>query len=91
MTDGEICRSFRLAKDRHKQIGILADLEARSPEEIMRVLAAGGIDPLAPAPRHNRTTPGGAADHMVTLSAKIRKEVAYEYDHGRYKCGTQWL
>ena len=35
MTEGEICASFRQAKDQKKQIGILADLNACTGKKIM--------------------------------------------------------
>lgn len=36
MTDSEICREYRLAKDKDKQIGIIADQCGMSKDEIKR-------------------------------------------------------
>lgn len=47
MTDNEIIRSYREAKGKDKQIGILADLTARKGEEITAILRKGGaLDPI---------------------------------------------
>lgn len=43
MTTDEIVRSFREAKDRRKQVTILAELNDCSVEEIRSTLVAGGI------------------------------------------------
>ena len=53
MTVEEIVRSYREAKDKAVQVGILADLNLCSKETIRRVLVEGGLDPrqLPRAPR----------------------------------------
>lgn len=53
MTTDEIVRSFREAKDRRKQVTILAELNDCSVEEIRSTLVAGGISwrELPRAPR----------------------------------------
>lgn len=53
MTTDEIVRSFREAKDRRKQVTILAELNDCSVEEIRSTLVAGGINwrELPRAPR----------------------------------------
>lgn len=45
MNEEEICRSFKEAKDHRKQVGILADLNCCSRDEIRRILMKNGIDP----------------------------------------------
>ncbi len=44
MTNEEICRDYRMAKSRVKQIGILADLTGKPRKEIIRILQAGGCE-----------------------------------------------
>lgn len=53
MTDGEICREYRLAKDKDKQIGIIADQCGMDMDEIIKVLVdCGEMEP--PRPRRKR-------------------------------------
>lgn len=42
MTEGEICREYRLAKDKGEQIQILADRNCTSRAEIIGILTRGG-------------------------------------------------
>ena len=42
MTCGEICRNYRWAKDKPKQIEILADMNRSTKEEIKKILKDGG-------------------------------------------------
>lgn len=42
MTNEEICRDYRLAKQKVKQIGILADLNECTRKEIVEILKASG-------------------------------------------------
>lgn len=42
MDQGEIVRSYREAKNKEKQIQILADLNGSSPEQIRQILIAAG-------------------------------------------------
>ena len=42
MTDGEICEMYRTAKEKAKEIKILAECNATSKEKIVNVLEAGG-------------------------------------------------
>ena len=42
MTDAEICRAYRAAKDHGKMIPILADLAAKSKVEIILILIENG-------------------------------------------------
>lgn len=52
MTDGEIITSYKQAKNRKKQIGILAELNDTTPDTIKDILVKAGI--ALPAPL-NRT------------------------------------
>lgn len=40
-TDEEICRAYRLAKNKREQINILADFTQRTPAEIIEILKTG--------------------------------------------------
>lgn len=42
MTDGEICREYRLAKNKPEQIQILADLNRMDKQRIINILLSGG-------------------------------------------------
>lgn len=44
MTDGEVVTSFRQAKDKREQIGILCDLNLCRKDDILNILAAAGED-----------------------------------------------
>lgn len=51
-TEEEICRAYRLAKNKREQISILADMTLRTPIEIIEILERGGIE--CPKKRHRR-------------------------------------
>lgn len=52
MTDGEICREYRLAKDKDKQIGIIADQCGMDNDEIVKVLVdCGEMEPPEEKPK----------------------------------------
>ncbi len=42
MTEREICREYRAAKDKKRQVGILADCNCTDREEILAILSRGG-------------------------------------------------
>ena len=71
MTTDEIVRSFREAKDRRKQVTILAELNDCSVEEIRSTLVAGGINwrELPRAPRAGKT-PNAATTEDPSESRK---------------------
>lgn len=48
MTNKEIAREYKLAKNKIKQIGILADLNGKSKEEIREILRSEGIEVGSP-------------------------------------------
>lgn len=58
MSDGEICTSFKQAKDQNGQISILAELNDCSTAEILEILQAGGCISGVPKVRKPRV-PGG--------------------------------
>ncbi len=57
MTEGEIARNYRRAKDKDRQGGILADLNCTSREDITRILVRAGI-PISPKKRRKRKRSG---------------------------------
>lgn len=57
MSDMEIVSSYREAKDRRMQIGILADLNVCEPEEIANILQAQGIDLSIPQQKPTKKAP----------------------------------
>ncbi len=54
MTAHEIVRSYKEAKDKKKQVGILAQLNLCTPEDIKKILVEGGINGRE-LPRGKRT------------------------------------
>lgn len=54
MTAHEIVRSYKKAKDKKKQVGILAQLNLCTPEDIKKILVEGGIS-WRELPRGKRT------------------------------------
>lgn len=54
MTANEIVRSYKEAKDKKKQVGILAQLNLCTPEDIKKILIEGGVD-WRELPRGKRT------------------------------------
>lgn len=47
MTDEEIVRDYQQAKNKQKQIKILADLNCTTPSEIKAILAEAGVEGVA--------------------------------------------
>ena len=45
MSEAEICKRFKEAKDHRKQVGILADLNCCSRDQIREILLKNGIAP----------------------------------------------
>ena len=57
MTDGEIVTSYRQAKDKREQIGILADLNLMTKEKVCEILRAAGINEVGEAKKTRREPP----------------------------------
>lgn len=57
MTDGEIVTSYRQAKDKREQIGILADLNLMTKEKVCEILRAAGIGEVGEAKKVRREQP----------------------------------
>ena len=89
-TPEEICRAYRLARNKRKQIGILADLTQRKPAEITEILEQAGEKPHKK--KRRRSAPLSEAKkkkdymvwtaeqeaHMIDLwyAGNTRKEIA---------------
>lgn len=67
MSESEIVRDFRAAKKKREQIGILAELNECSREEIREILLKNGIDEaeLPKKPGRSRTTDPEVFQQMV--------------------------
>jgi len=62
MTNEEICRNYRQAKYRQRQIKILADENLCSVEEIRKILIDGGaLVPKPPKPKKTASVSGSEA------------------------------
>lgn len=66
MTEGEICRSFRSAKDKARQIKVLAQLNGTDSLEIIKTLTLGGEE-------LPKGTVGRLYKRLETLEAQIRE------------------
>lgn len=87
MTDGEICRSYLGAKNRRKQIGVLAELSLRSQKQIKDVLVAGGVDLGASAQRTRKHTAKDEASYATVQTAYVGKGVRrYVYKEYGLRC-----
>ena len=76
MSDVEIVRSYREAKDKRSQVGVLAELNACSKDYIREILKRSGID--APKPGRKSTTEPEPVKAALTEMAKqaVKKEPA---------------
>lgn len=54
MTNSEICKEFREAKNQKLQIGILADRNLRSKDEIIKILIKSGEDLSCMKPKEKK-------------------------------------
>ena len=81
MTNSEICRTYRLAKNRDEQIQILADRNCTSRAEIIGILINGGENVRIPLPASGRRKKDmtdkqyykALVKRMDTLDAEISK------------------
>lgn len=74
MTDGEICREYRLAKDKDKQIGIIADQCGMDSDEIIKVLVdCGEMEP--PRPRRKSPAKQRKADVPEAVADILHKRI----------------
>ena len=74
MDQSEIVRSYREAKNKEKQIQILADLNGSSPEQIRKILIAAG------EPAEKKET-GTEAKGNQTDGCKAASGLCKESDH----------
>lgn len=74
MSDSEIVRSYKEAKDKRSQVGVLAELNACSKDYIREILQRNGIN--APKPGRKSTTEPEPVKAALTEMAKkaVRKE-----------------
>ena len=76
MSDAEIVRSYREAKDKRSQVGVLAELNACNKDLIREILKHNGIN--APKPGRKSTTEPEPVKAALTEMAKkaVKKEPA---------------
>lgn len=75
MSPEEIVRDYRTAKNKGKQVTILAELNGCTREDIIAVLSAGGINPkeLPRSRKKANVVPGGGQQaHYSILEQEIR-------------------
>lgn len=89
-TPEEICRAYRLARNKRKQVGILADLTQRKPAEITEILEQAGEKPRKTKRRRSAQPAKANAEKKYTTwtaeqearmldlryAGKTRKEIA---------------
>lgn len=85
MTDGEIVTSYRQAKSRRKQIGILADLNCMTKTEVIKVLRSFGED--IALPRKGAADGESAAPRYFTHRSPARTWTADEVETLRRMAG----
>ena len=57
MTDGEVVTSYRQAKNKREQLGILADLNLMTVEQVREILRAAGVKEVGEAKKTRREPP----------------------------------
>ena len=68
MTDGEVVTSYRQAKNKREQIGILADLNLMTVEQVREILRAAGIGEVGEAKKVRREPPNvWRAEELASL------------------------
>lgn len=80
MSDGEILKSYREAKDKRHQVSVLADLNVCTKGEIIDILIAGGVRPQElPRKRQKKASvPADIAAEVKKHEASRREEVTLE-------------
>ena len=73
MTDNEICRNYRAAKNKLEQIKILADMNCTTVDEIKKILISGGE--LVEEPQ--KSTRG---KKLVVMPVSVLDALAHELD-----------
>ena len=78
-TEEEICRAYRLARNKRKQIGILADLTQRKPAEIAEILEQAGEKPRNKKRRRN-APPSEAKKKKDYMVWTAKQETCADYE-----------
>lgn len=79
MTEFEIIQSYRQAKDKNKQIGILADLAAMDKQKIIEILINAGEVAGVKAKRKNKST---APKRKTEWTPELTSDLVRMYDEG---------
>ena len=96
MTNEDIVRSWKEAKDRRAQIKILAELNVCSQEYIIEILKEGGVDPRALPRRRKQAAVGSAAEaassaemvNAATSVAAVKAEGEGSREEGIKSCSS---
>lgn len=73
MTEQEIVKDYREAKDKKTQIGILADLNTCSKQQIVEILKVGGVDHRE-LPRIRKRKEESASEEKKPFSLEEKEE-----------------
>ena len=74
MSDADIVKEYREAKDKKAQIGILADLNTCSRDEIKEILIKGGVSPKE-LPRNRKKKDSPEQPCSPSISPEHRSDV----------------
>lgn len=75
MTPEEIVRDYQQAKNKQKQIKILADLNGTSPGEIKSILTAAGVEDVEAPKRTTRSQPEAKQAEQVCRLPEIYLQI----------------
>lgn len=75
MTPGEIVKSYREAKEKKKQIQILAELNACSTEFIKQIMRENGVQFPGPSPKKAPKEPAKKIENKIKVPAAVRSAV----------------
>lgn len=76
MTEGEICREYRLAKDKEKQIGIMADqISGMDREGVIKILVKHG-EMKAPQKPVSVIVPKAVSTILLARVDELEKQMA---------------
>lgn len=67
MTENEICLDYKLAKNQNMQVGILADLNCASRNDILKILMKHGFDVRVKEPPKNQGKYGSRYKYVNSL------------------------
>lgn len=78
MTDGEICRNYKAAKDKEQQIEILADLNLVGKKEIREILTKNGMEVPEYTKRRRRRAEAMSLTDETEIKDIVLPDIAIE-------------